>query len=150
MHVMVYNRHQRLMIIGAQTFLINDLLQEPVSDDLLRRVRQRFLEQPEHPAASYVMRSRDFATLAGTHDLLLHRHEDPFGTARIKRALDRAGMRMLSFDMPSPLIAARYDAMFPDDPKHCDIKSFARFELSDPSIIQRHYRFWCCLPLNPH
>ena len=147
MRIMVYNRHQRLMVSGARAFLISDLLQEPISDDLLRRVRQRFLEQPNHPAASYVIRSRDFATLAGTHDLLLHRHEDPFDFPRIERALDHAGMRMLSFDMPTPVIAARYDALFPDDPKHRDIKSLARFEARDQEILQRHYRFWCYRPL---
>jgi len=146
MHIMVYNRHQRLLINGARALLISDLAQEPVSDDLLRRVRQRFLERPEHPAAAFVVRSRDFATLAGTHDLLLHRHEDPFDLARIERALDHAGLRMLSFDMPTPLIAARYDAMFPKDSKHRDIKSFARFERNDPSIAQRHYSFWCWMP----
>jgi 2-polyprenyl-3-methyl-5-hydroxy-6-metoxy-1,4-benzoquinol methylase len=146
MHIMVYNRHQRLMIAGARFFLISDLLQEPIDDELLRKVRQRFLEQPGHPAASYAIRSRDFATLAGTHDLLLHRHEEGFDIDRIKHALDYAGLRMLSFDMPTPAIAARYDAMFPDDPKHRDLKSWSRFEQSDPSIAQRHYRFWCCTP----
>lgn len=146
MKIMIYNRHQRLLIDGARTFLIGDLLQEPVTDDLLRRVRQRFLQLPEHPAAAFAMRSRDFATLAGTHDLLLHVREDPFDLARLERALDRAGLRMLSFRMPTPISAARYDAMFPDDPMHRDIKSFARFELSEPSIAQRHYRFWCYLP----
>jgi len=145
MHVMVYNRQQRLMVSGARTFLFADLLREPVTDDLLRRVRQRVLQQPEHPAAAYVARSRDFATLAGTYDLLLHRHEDPFDFPRIERALDRAGMRMLSFDMPSPAVAARYDAMFPGDPKHRDTKSLARFEMSEREVSQRHYRFWCCL-----
>jgi SAM-dependent methyltransferase len=148
MHIMVYNRHQRLMVRGARGFVIGDLLQEPVSDDLLRRVRQRFLQQSEHPVASNVIRSRDFATLAGTYDLLLHRHEDSFDFARIERALDHAGMRMLSFDMPSPVIAARYDAMFPDDPKHCNIKSLALFETSNPALSRKHYRFWCCIPFD--
>jgi ubiquinone/menaquinone biosynthesis C-methylase UbiE len=139
MNIMVYNRIERLMITGART-LISDLVQEPVSDDLLRRVRQRFLQRPEHPLAAYVMRSRDFATLAGTHDLLLHRHEDPFDITRIERALDRAGLRLLSFRLPSPAVAARYDAMFPDDPKHQDIKSWGRFERSE---AVGNYRFWC-------
>jgi ubiquinone/menaquinone biosynthesis C-methylase UbiE len=150
MRIMVYNRHRRLMILGARALLISDLLQEPVSDDILRQVRQRFLEQPEHPAAAYVTRSRDFATLAGTHDLLLHRHEDPFDIKRIERALDRAGMRLLSFDIPSPAVAARYDSAFPDDPKHRDIKSWASFELSHPSIYPRNYTFWCGIPPDSH
>jgi SAM-dependent methyltransferase len=146
MHIMVYNRYQRLLVIGARKFLIDDLLQQPVSDDLLRRVRQRFLALPEHPAASYVLRVRDFATLAGTYDLLLHRHEDPFDLARVERALDRAGLRLLSFDMASPAMEARYDAMHPGDPARRDFKSLARFESSEPAMLQRHYRFWCYRP----
>jgi hypothetical protein len=93
-----------------------------------------------------VIRSRDFSTLAGTHDLLLHRHEDPFNLPRIERALDGAGMRLLSYDMPSPVIAARYDAMFPGDPAHRDVKSLMRFEVSEPAVSASHYRFWCYLP----
>jgi hypothetical protein len=89
------------------------LLPESIDDELLRRVRQRFLEQPGHPATSYVIRPRDFATLAGTHDLLLYRHEEGFDIDRIKHALDYAGLRMLSFDMPMPAIAARYEASSP-------------------------------------
>lgn len=148
MHIMVYNRYQRLMVGGARAFLIGDLLREPVSDDLLRLVRKRFLEQPGHPAAAYVLRSRDFWTLAGTHDLLLHRHEDAFDFRRIEHAVAGAGLRFLSYDMPSPPVAARYDAMFPGDPRHRDIKSLARFELSDAAVLQRHYRFWCYRPLD--
>jgi hypothetical protein len=43
------------------------------------------------------MYSQDFATLSGTYDLLLHRHEDPFDIPRIERALDRFGLRLLLF-----------------------------------------------------
>jgi hypothetical protein len=112
-----------------------------VSDDLLRQVRQRFLQRPEHPLAAHVMRSYDFATLAGTHDLLLHRHEDPFDITRIKHALDHSGLRLLSFTLPTRAAAARYNTMFPDDPRHQDINSLARFERSD---ITGNYQFWCC------
>lgn len=144
MHIMVYNRYQRLMVSGARKFLIADLLDKPIDDDLLREVRRRFLKQPNHPAAAYVIRSRDFATLAGTHDLLLHRHEDAFDAARVKRALAQSGLRLLSIDFPTPVVAARYDAMFPHDAQHRDIESWERFDLSDRTIGQRHYRFWCC------
>jgi ubiquinone/menaquinone biosynthesis C-methylase UbiE len=140
MHIMVYSRLARLRISAAQT-LINDLMQQPVSDDLLRQVRQRFLQRPEHPLAAHVMRSWDFATLAGTHDLLLHRREDPFDITRIEHALDRLGLRLLSFQLPTRADTARYDAMFPHDPRHQDIKSWARFERSE---IGGNYEFWCC------
>jgi 2-polyprenyl-3-methyl-5-hydroxy-6-metoxy-1,4-benzoquinol methylase len=143
MRIMVYNRHRRLMMNGARAFVISDLLKEPICDDLLRQVRRRFLEQPKNPAAAYVMCSRDFSTLAGTHDLLLHRHEDPFDIQRIENALTHARLRMLSFDMPSPAITARYDAMFPNDPKHRDFESWARFELIDRDACEHHFSFWC-------
>lgn len=143
MHIMVYNRYQRLMVSGARQFLIRDLVGLPIDDDLLREVRRRFLEQPGHPAAAYVIGSRDFATLAGTHDLLLHRHEDAFDADRLERALDQAGLRMLSIDMPTPLSAARYKAVAQGDPKCRDLKSWERFVTGNPSLGQPHYRFWC-------
>jgi 2-polyprenyl-3-methyl-5-hydroxy-6-metoxy-1,4-benzoquinol methylase len=143
MHIMVYSRVQRLRINAARA-LIGDLMQEPSSDDLLRQVRQRFLQRPEHPLAAYIMTSGDFATLAGTHDLLMNVHEDAFDIARIERALAHAGMRMLSFKLPSPAVAARYEAMFPHDPKHNDIKSWASFEMRNLSALAHNYEFWCC------
>ena len=147
MHIMVYSRLSRLRITGART-LINDLMKQPVSDDLLRQVRQRFLERPEHPLAAHILRSWDFATLAGTHDLLLHRHEDPFDITRIKQALDNLELRLLSFQPPTRAAVARYDAMFPHDPRHQDFKSWAYFERSE---VGGNYEFWCCTkPASPH
>lgn len=146
MEIMVYNRSQRLMVKGATQFLAGDLLKRPIDDDLLRQVRQRFLADPDHPAARYVIRSRDFATLIGTHDLLLHRHEDPFDIPRIERALERAGLRMLAFELPTPALAARYEAMFPDDAAHRNLDSWRQFETSEPGMSARHYQFLCFRP----
>jgi SAM-dependent methyltransferase len=142
MHIMVYSRLARLWVPGARTF-IRDLAQQPVSDDLLREVRRRFLERLEHPLAAYIIRSEDFATLAGTHDLLLHRYEDPFDIPRIKRALERFGLRLLSFQLPTPPATVRYDAMFPGDPKHCDVNSWYAFEKREPWLFAGMYSFWC-------
>lgn len=147
MHLMVYNRLQRLMITAARG-LITDLLQQPVGDDLLREVRRRLLAHADRAPAAQVVASRDFATLAGTQDLLLHRHEDPFDVSRIERALAAAGLRLMRFDMPSPVAAARYDAEFPSDPGHRDVASWATFTRHDPSAMAGHFRFWCAK--NPH
>ena len=46
MRIMVYNRYERLMVRGARAFLISDLLQEPVTDDLLRRVASGSCSSP--------------------------------------------------------------------------------------------------------
>jgi SAM-dependent methyltransferase len=142
MSIMVYSRFARLQIAGARTF-IHDLAQQPVTDDLLREVRRRFLERLEHPLTASIMRSRDFATLAGTYDLLLHRHEDSFDIPRIERALERFGLRLLSFQLPHPPATARYDSMFPGDPKHRDINSWHAFEMRYPRMFGSMYNFWC-------
>jgi hypothetical protein len=147
MRILVYSQVARLWVAGARTF-IRDLAQQRVSDDLLREVRRRFLEL-EHPLAAHIMHSPDFATLAGTHDLLLHRHEDPFDIPRIERALKRFGLRLLAFELPSPPARARYDAMFPGDLQHRDFESWhafemrAAFEMREPMMFAGMYRFWC-------
>jgi len=142
MHVMVYNRLQRLMVAAAQT-LITDLMEQPVSDELLRQVRRRILENGQNPPASYVVWMNDFGTLPGAHDLLLHRHEDPFDVTRVEHALDQAGLQLLSFEMRSPVVRARYDAAAPEDTKHRDFKSWSRFARSDSFATVSHFRFWC-------
>jgi 2-polyprenyl-3-methyl-5-hydroxy-6-metoxy-1,4-benzoquinol methylase len=141
--IMVYSRLARLRVVGARTF-IRDLAQQPVSDDLLREVRRRFLERQEHPLSEHILNSPEFVTLAGTHDMLLHRHEDPFDIPRIERALDRFGLRLLLFELPNPRVTARYDALFPADPMHRDINSWHAFEKRQPFLFAGMYRFWCC------
>ena len=142
MRISVYSRIARLPMVAARN-LIRDLLDEPISDDLLRRVRQRLLD---HPLNKWLLEWRDFFTLSGVHDLLLHRHEDPFDIPRIARALDQLGLRLLSFSLPTPDAAARYDKQFPTDPLHRDFKSLLQFEKSEPYIFAGLYQFWCRKP----
>ena len=143
MKMMIYSRIARLQVDGARR-LFADLIGKPVSDDLIRAARRRLLDRLDHPLAATVAKSRDFATLAGAHDLLLHRHEDPFGLDRIEQALDTLGLRPLAFDLTPPPLKAAYDAMFPHDTAHRDIGSLIRFELSPKGARIGHYNFTCC------
>lgn len=140
MRIMIYSRIERFGTDGGRT-LIRDLLDQPISDDLLRRVRERLI-QSEHPLAGRLRNYRDFFTLAGVHDLLLHRHEDPFDLPRLKRALQTAGLRVLAFQLP-PDVAARYEAMFPDDSKQRDIDALTGFETKQGGHLIGNYWFWC-------
>lgn len=144
MHIMLYNSIARLRIAGARK-LVAELMEQPIDDDLLRRVRARLLRQADHPLAAHAVRSPDFATLAGTHDLLLHRHEDPFDLLRIGQALDTLGLGLLAFSFQSPEVEARYDAAFPQDPGHRNLSSLLSFERRNPGVFG-NYRFWCCRP----
>jgi SAM-dependent methyltransferase len=142
MKIMVYSRIARLWVAAART-PIRDLMVEPINDDLLRRVRQRLMDRCTSRIAQTIINSSGFATLAGVHDLLIHRHEDPFDISRISRALECLRLRLLAFLLPAPDISARYNAMFPHDPMHRDVQSWAQFEKSYPFSFFGMYSFWC-------
>ncbi len=97
MHIMVYSRAARLRVRAIRRFL-GPLVDRPVDDDLLRAVRRRVLTMPKVAVPT----GRDFYSLAGTHDLLLHRHEDPFTVPRIRQALDGLGLKLVRFQLPGP------------------------------------------------
>jgi SAM-dependent methyltransferase len=142
MNIMVYSRIARLWI-EAMRKLISDFALESVNADLLRRVRQRIMDGADSWPIQDPLDFADFSTLAGTHDMLLHRHVDPFDVPRIAQALDRLGLRLLSFVLPTPDAKLRYNAMFPHDPLCRDLSSWAWFERTEPTIFSGMYDFWC-------
>lgn len=143
MKIMLYSKLARLRIRAAQARL-GDLRDGPVDDDLLREVRRRLVALPWNPVAN----SNDFYSLSGVHDLLIHRHEDPFDVPRIARALDALGLELLAFDLPRPDLRARYLADHPGDPYFRDISAWSRLELADPLLFSGMYDFWCRKPAN--
>jgi hypothetical protein len=108
MNIMVYSRIAQLWI-EAMRKLISDFALESVNEDLLRRVRQRIMDRADSWPIQNALDSDDFSTLAGTHDMLLHRHVDSFDVPRIAQALDRLGLRLLSFELrPGQAAASLY------------------------------------------
>jgi SAM-dependent methyltransferase len=138
MQVMLYSKLARLNVRAAQS-LIADLRDRPVDDDLLREVRRRLIEKGRRLIAG----AFDFYSLAGVHDLLLHRHEDPFDVPRIVRALDSLGLELLAFDLPTPFTRARYRREHPDDPHFRDTAAWSALEKRQPSLFSGMYKFWC-------
>jgi SAM-dependent methyltransferase len=142
MRIMLYSCLARRALVNARA-LIADLAAEPVSDDLIRRVRQRLLDRTGDAVATKVVGSNPFATLAGTHDMLLHRREDCFDVPRISRALARLRLRLLTFVISAPDMRARYEAMFPNDRAHRSIENWHLFERQNPDTFISQYAFWC-------
>lgn len=138
MKVMVYSRVARLRVAAAKTH-IADLREQPVDDDLLRAVRRRLIDK----APGFVAGSSDFYSLGGVHDLLLNRHEDPFDVARIVRALDRLGLELLAFRLPTAADEARYRVSHPEDPLFRDVAAWAELEKTDPFLFAGMYELWC-------
>ena len=142
MRVMLYSALARRKLADARA-LIADLAAEPLSDDLLRRARQRFLDRPGDPIAKPIVTASPFSTLAGTYDMLLHRREDCFDVPRISRALVRLKLRLLRFVIGTPDLNARYDKMFPNDASHRSIENWHIFERQNPDAFIAQYAFWC-------
>ena len=140
MCLMVYSKIARLLVQSWRKS-ITDLLDHPVSDDLLREVRKRLIEMGRAPTW------RDFFTIGGVHDLLLHRHEDPFDVARIRRNLERLGLGLLRFELPSASEKASYKRENPQDPLFRDYSLWARRELRQSLLFAGMYRFWCRKPV---
>ncbi len=142
MRVMLYSRTARLRIHAAQK-IIADLAQLPVDADLLRTVRRRLIAQ----APGLVAGSLDFYTLAGIHDLLLHRQEVFFDVPRISAAIARVGLRLLAFSLPTRAKAERYRAENPADVLFRDIAAWAEMERREPLLFSQMYDFWCRKPM---
>ena len=142
MRVMVYSKVARLRIRAAQT-LIADLAEQPVDGDLLRAVRRRLIETAPHLVAGSI----DFYTLAGVHDLLLHRQEVAFDVPGIADTIRRLGLKLVAFSLPNRAQAARYRARNPSDPLFRDVAAWASLERENPFLFSRMYDFWCRKPL---
>ncbi|MEI9994746.1 MAG: class I SAM-dependent methyltransferase [Rhizomicrobium sp.] len=143
MHVMVYSRVGRLRVAALRQTL-GDIVKGPMSDDTLREIRRRVLALP--PTRTH-LRTRDFHSLAGAHDLLAHRHEDPFDIPRIRRGLDNLGLELIRFELPRQAHRARYRREHPGDPLQRDFAAWVQAERDDPGLFTAMYDFWCRKPL---
>jgi 2-polyprenyl-3-methyl-5-hydroxy-6-metoxy-1,4-benzoquinol methylase len=141
MHVMVYSLVARLRVKAWRQFL-GPLLQGPMSDDRLREIRARIMTLPPNMRPV----TRDFQSLAGTHDLVAHRHEDPFTAARIRDTLDATGLELLRFNLPSPKYRERYRAEHPHDMAQRDLGALTKFERAYPTVFAAMYDIWCRKP----
>jgi SAM-dependent methyltransferase len=141
MHVMVYSKLCRMRVQGLRRHL-TDLKGQAISDDLLREVRRRLLAEQNLPP----LRSHDFYSLAGVHDLLMHPHEDPFDVPRIQRVLAALDLQLVRFGIPNNALCASYLAEHPDDPLQRDFECWNRLDRSNPLLYAQMFDLWCRRP----
>lgn len=142
MRLMLYSKFARLPIQAARHNIEPLLSGAIVDDDLLRAVRAHLLARPPGP----ITHSLDFYHLAGVHDMLLNRHEDPFDIPRIRDAIEKLKLHLLGFVLPTAARRARYRADNPDDPWFRDYDKWFRLETRDPYLFSLMYDFWCLKP----
>jgi SAM-dependent methyltransferase len=115
----------------------------PSSDDGIRALRQDLLAAAEHDTElAKVAQIRDFYSLSGTRDLLLHVQEHRYTIPLLARTLDELGLEFLGFELPGPHVAQQYRARFPDDPAMDHLSNWRAFEEAEPGTFAGMYQFW--------
>lgn len=137
MRVQLYSKAARTALQPALDRIAPLITGQPMSDDLLRTVRQWLGND------AIVNRSPDFFTLGGVHDLLVHAHEDSFDVPRIRAAIDRIGLELLRFELPTADRRQHYQAEHPEDPNFRDADAWEQIEREDPMAFAAMHDFWC-------
>lgn len=113
-----------------------------VADGEVRRLRQEVIRlTPHHPEAREVLRWRDFWTLPGFRDLLLHPLEREFDLPELSGIIDALGLEFLGFEgLPREVLEAFRRAH--PGATVTDLDAWARFEEAHPHTFRDLYRFW--------
>lgn len=142
MRVMLYSKVARMAVALARAELA-DLLAQDMTDDVLRAIRARLMDDPRFAS---ITGSHSFSYLGGIHDLVAHRHEDPFDVPRIRRAIERLGLDFMGFALPTPAHRERYRAAHPGDPWCRDFDAWRDLERRDFLLFAGMYDFHCRKP----
>jgi len=141
MRIGLYSELGRAHIVRGQAFARDGGY--PGTDDGIRALRQDLLAAAGSDAElAKVAQIRDFHSLSGTRDLLLHVQEHRFTVPMLARALEELGLEFLGFELPGPHVARAYRARFPGDPDMDDLSNWHAFEQTEPDTFARMYQFW--------
>jgi tetratricopeptide (TPR) repeat protein len=143
MRVGLYSELGRANIVHGQAFAQHGGYDG--STESIRRLRQDLIEAARNDEKlAKLLLIRDFYSMSGCRDLLLHVQEQRFTLPRIAGVLDELGLAFLGFELPGPHVALEYLARFPDDPAMDDLSRWHAFEQQHPETFSGMYQFWVC------
>jgi 2-polyprenyl-3-methyl-5-hydroxy-6-metoxy-1,4-benzoquinol methylase len=110
----------------------------------VRALRQAIINLPaDDPARLAIVKSRDFYSLSGCRDLLMHVQEHQLTIPDLRRILDENGLTFLGFSQFAfEQVRDTYLARFPHDPSGVDLEAWEAFEEEYPRVFARMYQFW--------
>ena len=115
----------------------------PSTPEGVRKCRRAILGLPEEHPAHSVLLLRDFYSISGCRDLLMHVQEKHFTLRDIADSLDQLNLRFVGFLCDVQLLS-RFRSMFPGDAALSDLVLWDRFEEANPGSFSGMYQFWCC------
>ncbi|MEK7412466.1 MAG: tetratricopeptide repeat protein [Planctomycetota bacterium] len=141
MKIGLYSERGRRHIQAARMFVRDQNF--PATPDGIRKCRQALINLPAAHPARDVLVSKDFFSISGFRDLIMHVQEQTFTLPDIAKCLEQLKLRFLGFEC-GPLLMGRFTEMFPGRDARTDLMLWHRFEESCPDGFMKLYQFWCC------
>ncbi len=141
MKVGLYSAKARQGVYAARGFVQAEGF--PPTPDGIRKCRRAILNLPDGHPAKDALTFRDFFSISGCRDLIMHVHEQAFTLPRIADALDTLGLRFLGFECEVQYME-QFRAMYPGAGALTDLSLWHCFEETHPETFKSMYQFWCC------
>ncbi len=141
MKIALYSEKARSAVRAAREFI--QVLNIPPTAEGIRQCRHAIINLPDGHPVKDVMKFRDFYTLDGCRDLMMHAREHQFTLPRIAECLGLLKLQLLALES-TPTTRSRFVAMFPDRNADTDLDAWDQFEDAFPETFMSMYSFWCC------
>lgn len=141
MKIGLYSAKARQGVYAARDFVQAQGF--PPTPDGIRKCRRAILDLPDGHPAKGALTFRDFFSISGCRDLIMHVHEQAFTLPRIADALDTLGLLFLGFECEVPHME-KFRAMYPGGSALTDLACWHCFEETHPETFKSMYQFWCC------
>lgn len=92
---------------------------------------------------SDLLKSKDFYSASGCHDLLFHEQEWQFSLPELATLLEKHKLQFLGFHSLEEGCEALYREKFPEDTSLTNLKNWHEFECRYPNAFVRMYQFHC-------
>ena len=139
MGIGLYSRLARRFVNEAKKCIAGK--QSPPTPQTIRRIRQEM--QSSFPSG--VTASKDFYTMSGCRDLLLHVQEHQFDLEQVASMLRELKLDFLGFQLSESTMRS-YAARFPEDVYLTDLARWRHFEEENPDTFMNMYQFYVRKP----
>jgi 2-polyprenyl-3-methyl-5-hydroxy-6-metoxy-1,4-benzoquinol methylase len=114
----------------------------------LREIRAELVRRLAPKDLEFVRGFKDFYSLSGLRDLLLHEREQEYDLEEVAELLRAAGLRWRGFDCLPDAARQGFVARFGRE-RLGDFSCWLRYDSECPAVFAGMYIFWCCLDEQP-
>jgi len=105
----------------------------------LRELRARLMKELAPQDLDFLAKVKDFYSLSGLRDLLLHERESEYSLPELSALLSQSGLQFVGFDSLPSRILNNFRQTYGSG----DLEGWDRFEQQHPQTFLGMYVFWC-------